>query len=311
VEQLSKELELRTQKKDKYKQKYLDEKQRAATLRDDHSREVGKLRKDLELARAQLDTQIDLPPAVVKYPEVPARRHVSSSASRPEVTPIVYPPIRTPQSPNMDGGAKPKMEGPTVFPRQLSHRGLGALEESITEDLTAGGPPLKPLPPPMEPTKFNRTKSQDSNGAEFKDKLRVELGLSAPMKPETCTSLNAARGRHRPARAMPGVDETDVVTRVDSDDENDGADRFHDASSDVPESMIKCFMCDHVFHSGDSAADRNAHVNEHLEQGGGDQETDMCYSCPVCNQKFPKDSWSKSTVELHINSHFTILENDQ
>lgn len=77
----------------------------------------------------------------------------------------------------------------------------------------------------MEPTKFNRTKSQDSNGAEFKDKLRVELGLSAPMKPETCTSLNAAGGRHRPARAMPGVDETDVVTRVDSDDENDGADR--------------------------------------------------------------------------------------
>ena len=97
VEQLSKELELRTQKKDKYKQKYLDEKQRAATLRDDRAREVEKLHKDLELARAQLDTQI-LPP--IHYPAVTSpdpRRQLHRSSS--EIKPIVYPPVKPQQSP--------------------------------------------------------------------------------------------------------------------------------------------------------------------------------------------------------------------
>ena len=97
VEQLSKELELRTQKKDKYKQKYLDEKQRAATLRDDRAREVEKLHKDLELARAQLDTQI-LPP--IHYPAVTSpdpRRQLHRSSS--EIKPIVYPRVKPQQSP--------------------------------------------------------------------------------------------------------------------------------------------------------------------------------------------------------------------
>ena len=73
--------------------------------------------------------------------------------------------------------------------------------------------------------------------------------------------------------------------------------------------MIKCFMCDHVFHSGVTAADRNAHVNEHLEPG--EQESDLNYTCPVCNKKFLKDEWSRDLVEMHINSHFTIVDHDQ
>lgn len=89
VEQLSKELELRTQKKDKYKQKYLDEKQRAATVRDDHTRNEEKMRKDLELARAQLDSQLLMRPPSSK----------SYDASSHVVTPIVYPPVIPPQSP--------------------------------------------------------------------------------------------------------------------------------------------------------------------------------------------------------------------
>lgn len=55
TEQLGKELEERTAKKEKYKQKYLDEKQRAATMRDYYTGELERYSRDLELARCQLE----------------------------------------------------------------------------------------------------------------------------------------------------------------------------------------------------------------------------------------------------------------
>ena len=104
----------------------------------------------------------------------------------------------------------------------------GALEESITEDLTARSPPLKPLPTPLEPTRISRSNSQDSSnsraGQDFKDELRSNLGLTTKA-PETCSSIRPAGAARSPAQALTGPNETTVVTREDSDDENDGADR--------------------------------------------------------------------------------------
>lgn len=85
VEQLNGELELRTQKKDRYKEKYLDEKQRAATMRDYYKVELERKKKDLDQARALLEGRVSGFGA--------GHAHGDHQSPQPHPGAIVYPPI--------------------------------------------------------------------------------------------------------------------------------------------------------------------------------------------------------------------------
>ena len=96
LEQLGNELETRTQKKDKYKDKYLEEKQRAATLRDYYKGEMskskeewGKARDDFEKAIAELRT---------KNEEMSAAKLEMEARASVVVEPIVYPAVSRSQA---------------------------------------------------------------------------------------------------------------------------------------------------------------------------------------------------------------------
>lgn len=60
VEHQSAELDVRTQKKEIYKTKYLEEKQRAATMSDYYKGEIERYTREIELIRSTLDVRLKL-----------------------------------------------------------------------------------------------------------------------------------------------------------------------------------------------------------------------------------------------------------
>ncbi|XP_067933490.1 calcium-binding and coiled-coil domain-containing protein 1-like [Watersipora subatra] len=263
LERVCSEVDSLTVKKDRYKEKYLEEKQRAATLRDYHKSEADKLKTELAIVKEQLRAQAPAP------------------------TPIVYPELSASGANKHGKPAQKKKQHASSGSGDAPSKGV--LEQSIHDDTTSK---LTPLPAPLEPVRAQRERKEANAPLMYTSNPRH----SSVLHPSTIIYPEQRKLREEVVMPM----------QSDSEDENEGNDRFHDAF-DVPASnMIKCFICDKVFDIKDSEETRNAHACEHLDGSTVVPAASVdFYHCPICNQQFDKRTLSIDDMQAHVNAHFT------